>query len=88
MKRKKPRHIEGTTKFVVYLYNARALRGTHLPRPKDFVFRQWGRVVLKDQNDRTIEDYPFTDFGDMLTFINTAMRRRTRTNLKVHGTWR
>lgn len=81
------RQILGTNKFVIRLFNARAVRGG-TEKPKHFVYRQWGRIWKVDKNGKEIGDgYPFTDYGEMITFINKIMRKGVMKNLKGHRTW-
>jgi hypothetical protein len=82
-----PKKIEGTNKFVVYLYNGKMVRGGEA-KPKHFVYRQWGRVQKVDENNKPVgESIPFTDYGEMLTAINKVMRKSSMKNLKRHRTW-
>lgn len=82
-----PRQIQGTNKFIVYLFNGKAVRGG-TSKPKHFVYRQWGRVQKVDENNNPIgQSIPFTDYGEMITAMNKVMRKSTMRNLKSHRTW-
>jgi ribosomal 50S subunit-recycling heat shock protein len=83
-----PRMIEGTVRFDVYLYRAKAVRRRTSPVPNDFVYRQWGRVVLRDESGRAIKNIAITDFGDMIHFMNQIMRKRIMKDLKQRGVWK
>jgi hypothetical protein len=77
------RKIIGTCKFVIYLYNGKDVRGRNPSKPEHFVYRQWGRIHLVDENGNQIGDsHPFTEYGDMITFINKIMSKKVRKNLR------
>ena len=81
------RQIQGTNKFIIYLYNGKMVRGGS-SKPKHFVYRQWGRIFKLDENNKPIgEGYPFTDYGEMITQINKIMRKSVMKNLKEKRTW-
>ena len=81
------RQIEGTNKFILYLYNGKAVRGG-TSKPKHFVYRQWGRIQKVDKNNKPIgESIPFTDYGEMITAINKVMRKSAMKNLKEKRIW-
>ena len=81
------RKIEGTNKFTIHFYNGKMVRGG-TAKPKHYTYRQWGRIWEIDENGKKIgQGYPFTDYGEMLTFINKIMRKSVMKNLKNHKTW-
>ena len=81
------RKILGTNKFIVRLYNGKMVRGG-TAKPKSFVYRQWGRVWKVDEQGNEVGvGYPFTNYGEMLSFINKIMQKQVRGNLKAHKTW-
>lgn len=81
------RKVEGTEKFIIYLYNGKMVRGGS-SIPKHFVYRQWGRIQKVDKNNKPVgNSIPFTDYGEMLTAINRVMRKSVMKNLKGHRTW-
>lgn len=81
------RKVQGTEKFIIYLYNGKMVRGGN-SKPKEYVYRQWGRILKLDENNKpTGKDCPFTDYGEMITFINKKMRKKLMKNLKEKKTW-
>lgn len=82
-----PRQILGTNKFIVHFFNAKMVRGGQA-KPKHYAYKQWGRIWEVDRNDKKIgRGLPFTDYGEMIHFINKIMKKKVRENLKVHRTW-
>ena len=80
--------ILGTEKFVLYLYNAKSVRGGS-SKPNHFVYKQMGRIHKVDENNKRIgKDYPFGDYGTMITIINRIMRKKVTKNLKEKKTWK
>lgn len=81
--------ILGTNKFVIYMYNARNIRQTELAMPEHFVGKQWGRIYKVNEDGKPIGDgYAFSDYGQMITFINKILVKSLRKNLRSQGTWR
>lgn len=81
--------IEGTNKFIIYMYNGRNIRGTELAKPEHFVGKQWGRIYEVDENGKPKgKGYPFGNYGDMISFINEILSKSLRKNLRLQGTWR
>ena len=77
------RKIEGTNKFVVYMYNGKNVRQKSVAKPEHFVYRQWGRIFEVDENGKQSKDgVAFTDYGEMITYINKKMSKVLRRNLK------
>ena len=75
--------IEGTNKFVIYMYNGKNVRGKSVAEPKHFIGRQWGRIAEVDENGKPNKNsFAFTDYGEMITFINKIMAKSLRKNLK------
>jgi len=83
-----PRQILGTNKFEVYFFNGMNVRKKQISYPKDFVYKQWGIILVKDKNDKTIEKLQFNDIGKMLSIINKIMRKSIKGSLKLKGTWK
>ena len=81
------RQILGTNKFVVYMYNGKEVRGKRIPKPKGYVYNQWGMIKVLDENGKEVKSKRFTDYGEMISFINKHMRPKVRENLKAHRTW-
>ena len=82
------RKVKGTEKFVVYLYNAKMVRGGS-SKPKHYVYRQWGRIQKVDENNKPVgNSVPFIDYGGMVTAMNRIMRKKVMENLKGHKTWK
>ena len=76
------RKVIGTNKFVIYMYNGKNVRGNSVAQPKHFVYRQWGRIWEVDENGKMIGDgKAFTDYGEMITFINKIMSKSVRRNI-------
>lgn len=74
--------IEGTNKFIIYFYNGKNVRNRNPANAKHFVYRQWGRIFQVDENGNKVgQGYPFTSYGEMLTFINKIMMKSVRRNL-------
>ena len=83
------RKILGTNKFVVYMYNGRNVRQTEVAKPEHFVGKQWGRVWEVDENGKMIGNgKAFTDYGEMISFINKILVKSLRKNLRGQGSWR
>jgi len=81
------RKILGTEKFIIYFYNAKAIRGGPT-KTKDFVYKQMGSIQKVDENNKMIgESYPFTDYGKMITMINKILRKKVQKNLKEKKIW-
>lgn len=75
--------ILGTDKYVVSFYNAKMVRGGKV-KPEHFVYKQWGRVQRIDKNGKVIDEIPFSEYGAMLTFMTTNLRKKVIKNLKEH----
>jgi len=83
------RKIEGTNKFVIYMYNGKNVRQKTVAEPKHFLFRQWGRIFEVDENGNQSKDgHAFVDYGEMITFINKKMSKTLRKNLRRKTTSR
>lgn len=80
--------ILGTNKFTIYVYNGKNVRGKFKGEPQHFVYRQWGRITIYDENGKVIKDRGFTNYGQMINIINEIMIKSVRNNLKVVGTWK
>ena len=81
------RKILGTNKFIVYFYNGKEVRGGK-PKVKHYAYKQWGRIWEVDENGKKIgRGEPFTNYGELLMFINKIMRKSTMKNFKEHGVW-
>ena len=81
------RKVEGTDKFIIYLYNGKNVRGKQTAKPKHFVYDQWGKIVKIDENNKNVGSIFFSDYGQMLHFINKIMRKKVMKNLKEKRTW-
>ena len=80
------RKIEGTNKFVVYMYNGKNVRKKTIAEPKHFLFRQWGRIFEVDENgNQNKNGVAFTNYGEMITYINKKMSKVLRNNLRRKG---
>lgn len=78
---------EGTEKFILHFYNAKSVRG-RTTKSKHFVYKQWGTLTTLNENNKPLgKPKQFHDYGEMLTLINKAMRKRVMKNLKSHRTW-
>jgi hypothetical protein len=76
------REIIGTNKFIIYFYNGKMVKGGEL-EAKHFVYNQWGRIFKLDRNGKTIGDgYAFSNYGQMITYINKIMRKELLNSLK------
>lgn len=76
------RKVIGTNKFVIYMYNGRNVRGHSVAKPEHFVYRQWGRIWEVDENGKMIGNgKAFTDYGEMITFINKIMIKSVKRNI-------
>ena len=79
-----PRQIIGTNKFAVYFYNGKMVRGGNA-EAKHFVYKQWGRIFRLDVNGNTIGDgFAFSNYGQMINYINKIMAKEVPINLR-HG---
>ena len=80
------RKTEGTNKFVIYLFNGKMVEGGIL-KPKEFVYKQSGRVYETDENGEQIgKGTPFLNYGGMLSQINRIMRKSVIKNIFVSET--
>lgn len=75
--------IEGTNKFIIYMYNGKNVRGKSIAKPEHFLGKQWGRISEVDENGKTNKNsFAFTDYGEMITFINKIMIKSLKRNLR------
>jgi len=80
--KQKKKQILGTNKFVIYFYNGKDLRNKRKARPEHFLYKQWGRIFLVDENGKRIgTGYPFQNYGEMLNYINRIMEKSLRKNI-------
>ena len=87
-KQKVKRKIEGTVKFEVYLYRAKAVRKKKILEPKDYVYKQGGIIVIRNESQDIIASKPFSNFGEMINIMNRFMRKTVMGDLKEKGTWK
>jgi len=87
-KQKVKRKIEGTVKFEVYLYRAKAVRKKKILKPKDYVYKQGGIIVIRNESQDIIASKPFSNFGEMINIMNRFMRKTVMRDLKEKGTWK
>jgi hypothetical protein len=81
--------IEGTNKFVIYMYNGRNKRQRELATPEHFVSRQPGIIFPVDENGKQSKTgYKFSNYGQMVSYINKILIVSIRNNLRGQGTWR
>lgn len=82
-----PKNI-GTKKFIIRMNRATAVRGTTDPRPRHYVYYQWGRIWECDENgDQIGNGHPFSNLGDMQSWISVKMRSLIREDLRRRGRW-
>lgn len=54
---------------------------------KNFVYEQPGNIILRDENNKDIDHIHFNNYGEMVDFINKAMRKQVMADLKATGQW-
>lgn len=80
----------GTTKFEVRFFRATPKRATTPERKlKHFVYYQWGRVWLIDDNGKRVgKGKPFNNYGHLIANINEVMRKQIMQEFKEQGKWK
>jgi hypothetical protein len=81
-KQKVKRKIEGTVKFEIYLYRAKAVRKKKIREPKDFIYKQGGVIVIRSESQDVIASKMFSNFGGMINIMSKFMRKTVMNDLK------